>query len=109
MTINTPVTDESNAKPLQSLIPLTEMFQKGFFSIQAMNRQLLFKVEYTDDAKKLYPRILKEEGEHFNLAIGALGRYKNLHWDFQKEWRYILNILPLNLNQPVEGQVQFCL
>jgi hypothetical protein len=100
--VNAPITDESNGKPLQTLIPLTEMFQKGFFTIQAMNKQLLFKVEYTDDAEKLYPHILKEEGERFSLAIGTLGRYKNLHWKFQNEWRYILNILPLDLNQPIE-------
>ena len=100
--VNAPVTDNSNGKPLQSIIPLTEMFQKGFFSVQAMNKQLLSKVEYTDDNEKLYPRILKEDGEHFSLTLGNLGKHKNLHWQFQNEWRYILNILPLDINQPVK-------
>lgn len=100
--VNAPVTDNSNGKPLQSIIPLTEMFSKGFFSVQAMNKQLLCKVEYTDDTEKLYPHILKEDGEHFTLVLGDLGKHKNLHWEFQKEWRYILTILPLNINQPIE-------
>ena len=30
------------------------------------------------------------------------GKYKNLHWSFQSEWRYILTILPFDINQPVE-------
>lgn len=100
--VNAPVTDNSNGKPLQSIIPLTEMFARGFFSVQAMNKQLLYEVEYTDDREKLYPHILKEDGEQFTLVLGDLGKHKNLHWEFQKEWRYILNFLPLDLNQPVE-------
>lgn len=100
--VKAPVTDNSHGKPLQTIIPLTEMFSKGFISIQAMNMHLLCKVEYTDDTNKLYPHILKEDGERFSLALGELGKYKNLHWKFQSEWRYILNFLPLDLNQPVE-------
>ena len=68
-----------------------------------MNNELLFKIEYTDDEEKLYPHLLKEEGEDSSIALGELGKYKNLHWNFQSEWRYILNILPLNLNQPAEN------
>lgn len=101
--VNATVTDNSNGNTFQSIIPLTEMFSKGFFSVQAMNNELLFKVEYTDDKEKLYPHLLKEEGEVFSIALGELGKYKNLHWNFQSEWRYILNVLPLNLNQPVEN------
>ena len=97
-----PVNDESGGKPLQSIIPIAEMFSKGFFSIQAMTKELLNKVEYTDDKEKLYPHLLHQEGDGFSIALGELGKYKNLHWQFQNEWRYILTILPLNLNQPVE-------
>lgn len=100
--VNAPITDNSGGKPLQSIIPLTEMFSKGFFTVQAMNRQLLCKVEYTDNIEKLYPHILTEDGDRFTLALGELGKYKNLHWSFQSEWRYILNILPFDINQSVE-------
>ena len=100
--VNISVSDNSNSKPLQSIIPLAEMFSKGFFTIQAMNKEILFKVEYTDDKEKLYPHLLKEDGKGFSIELGMLGKYKNLHWQFQNEWRYILNFIPLNLNQPVE-------
>lgn len=100
--VSMPVIDNSNGQSLPSIIPLAEMLKKGFISVQAMNMQLLTKVEYTDDTDKLYPQILTEEKKHSTLALGKLGKYKNLHWSFQREWRYILNILPLDLNQPVE-------
>lgn len=100
------VTDENNGKPLYSLIPITEIFEKGFYSAQMMSENLLYKVEYTDNQDKLYPRILNDDSESFTLNMGLIGKYKNLHWAFQHEWRYILNIIPLNLNQPVAKSIQ---
>lgn len=100
------VTDENNGKPLYSVIPFTEIFKKGFYTAQMMSEDLLYKVEYTDDQDKLYPRILDDGSESFTLNIGLIGKYKNLHWAFQHEWRYILNIIPLNLNQPVDKSIQ---
>ena len=81
-------------------------FSKGFFSAQAMSKELLIKVEYTDDKEKLYPCLLSEEGERFSIALGELGKYKNLHWKFQNEWRYILTVFPFQLNQPLETSLQ---
>lgn len=104
--IHASVTDNSDGKPLLSIIPLAEMFAKGFIAPQAMARELLRKVEYTDDKDKLYPKMLTENGNQFVIAMGELGRYKNLHWSFQSEWRYILNILPIDLNQPVESSMK---
>lgn len=101
--IHAPVTDESNGKPIQSIIPITEMFAKGFSVFPAITKDLLFKVEYTNDKEKLYPHLLNEDDKRFSITLGELGKYKNLHWKFQNEWRYILTILPLNLNQPVEN------
>ena len=39
---------------------------------------------------------------NFTISMSELGRYKNMSWAFQNEWRYIINILPLNINQPPE-------
>lgn len=100
---NFDVKDSSNETTSQSIITLAEMFSKGFYTIQAMDKSILYKVEYTDNRDKLYPQLLKKEGEGFSIALGTLGKHKNLHWAFQREWRYILNVLPLNLNQPVEN------
>ena len=88
---------------IYSIIPLNEIMSKGFFANQALITKLLFKVEYTDDKDMLYPKILKNDEEHFTINIGGLGKHKNLHWKFQKEWRYILQIFPLNINQSAEA------
>ena len=40
-----------------------------------------------------------EKGYKFNIALGSLGIHKNIHWEFQHEWRYILHFYPLNFNQ----------
>lgn len=97
------IEDKTNGEPLHSYISISEMFEKGFFSVQALSGVVLHKVEYTQDEEKLYPSILKNNGDQFSVNFGDMGKYKNTHWDFQKEWRYILHILPLNLNQNVES------
>lgn len=104
--VHASVTDNSEGKPLRSIIPLAEMFAKGFVAPQALACDLLRKVEYTDDKDKLYPKMFTKEGNHFTIAMGELGQYKNLHWSFQSEWRYILNILPIDLNQPVASSMK---
>ena len=98
----TSVIDNTNGQPVPSYIPFTEMWEKGFYCVQAMNEIVPHRVEYTQDENKLYPSILNTNGEQFSISLGEMGRYKNLHWEFQKEWRYILQILPLNLNQAPE-------
>lgn len=50
--------------------------------------------------------LLTKDGDKFNIALGSLGKYKNIHWEFQHEWRYILLLMPLNLNQAVDKSVQ---
>lgn len=98
-----PCKDSQEGACIKTIIPLAEMFSNGFFSVQAMSGEILSKVEYTDDSDLLFPHVLVGgEGNAFSIQLGKLGRYKNIHWAFQNEWRYILNILPLNLNQPVD-------
>lgn len=106
--INTPASKKGwtcyvQLKP--SVIPLAELLEQGFFSLQAMSTECLYQVEYTNDTEKLYPRIKGEDEEHFNLRLSNLGRCKNTHWEFQKEWRYIIQLWPFNINQVPEEVV----
>lgn len=100
--IGQPVKDNLNGGSLKSLIPYADMFTKKFVCVGATPENILHKVEYTSDNNKLYPKLVTTNGDSFNIAMGQLGKYKNLHWAFQNEWRYILTLLPLDLNQPVE-------
>lgn len=69
-------------------------------------------VKYTNDDDKIYPKIknvveeLEEtlSGEERWLTkveylFEELGRYKRENWDFQKETRYIINILPFSTRE----------
>lgn len=104
--LNARIIDESNGENFQSIIPINEMLTKGFISMPTITKDLLFKVEYTDDKEKLYPHLLNKKDNGFCIELGELGKYKNLHWKFQEEWRYILTIIPLNLNQPVKKSLE---
>lgn len=97
-----PVVDNTQGNPVLSYVSLAEMFEKGFYCVQAFGGAILHKVKYTQDREKLYPQLLSVNGEQWSIALGEMGKYKNTHWDFQKEWRYILQILPLNLNQNID-------
>lgn len=101
--LNMPIEDKSNGIPLQTIFPLTEMLSNQFFSPQAMSEKLLTKVEYTNSKEKLYPRLLGDNGNQTFIALGKLGKYKNLHWTFQNEWRYIFTALSLPFNQILNG------
>ena len=99
MISNLQIGNESSTS-IKSIIPLKELLEKGFFSVQARNLDsLLCEVQYTTDNEKLYPHLLQDNGEQFSIALQKLGRYKNVHWEFQKEWRYILNFIPLDLKK----------
>lgn len=100
--INAPVTDNTNGTPLKSLIPFVDMFRKKFISPGLSPDNILHKVEYSADHDKLYPKLVNVDGDKFSIALGTLGKYKNTHWSFQNEWRYILLLFPLDLNQPVD-------
>lgn len=94
-----PVIGDDSGSPLKSIIPLEEIFLNGFFSQQALSMELLYQIVYTDDKDKLYPKIVRIDETNFHIATGILGKYKSTYWKFQKEWRYILRIIPLDINQ----------
>lgn len=86
----------------KSIIPLADLFNKNFMSVQAMSMDLLHKVEYTNDPEKLYPKLIVQDEEKTAINFGVLGKYKNLHWRFQREWRYIMLAFPVDLKQNPE-------
>lgn len=100
------VTDNSNGSYLKSIIPIADMLKNGFIAPGALGNNILHKVEYTSDSDKLYPKLLTQDGDKFSIALGNLGKHKNIHWAFQHEWRYILLLMPLNLNQAVDKSIQ---
>ena len=78
-------------------IPLDFMIEHGIFSPQILAPDLLHKVEYTDEINNLEPEIFFSDENRFGLNFESIGKFKNLHWEFQREWRFIINILPFNM------------
>lgn len=97
-----PVEDNSNGKPLMSLIPLEEMIRNKFYVLEAMNPHILYQVKYTDDPEKLMPHIMVENGKGLEMSYGQIGLFKNMAWKFQDEWRYRIQLIPFDFNQDVE-------
>lgn len=60
-------------------------------------------IEYVDDVQEKTSDLFKDTGNGVNIDFGKVGRYKNMRWAFQKESRFVLNVLPLNpLHIPTE-------
>lgn len=81
---------------LKSFLDLSELLSKGYYSPQAMGGDILKKIEYTNDISLLEPNVLEKPADQVSVHIGKLGIYKNEYWSFQKEWRYIMNFVPID-------------
>lgn len=92
--------------PAPSLIPYHEMMTKGCCIFPNTMDGLLQKVEYVNDEEKLCPSVVRTTTEHTEIAFNLLGRYKNLHWSFQNEWRYIFRAFPVDYHADVERMLK---
>ena len=88
---------------LHTFLDYAELMDKGYMSVQAFNGDILKQVEYTDELSKLEPKVSNIQDGKIELNIGNLGRYKNTHWEFQKEWRYIMSFISMNFKVGIEA------
>lgn len=79
-----------------SLIPLEKTLSLPYTFNYLQCSDFLFKVKYTDEVQNLYPKIVEKDGKGIKVANGILGLFKGSYWSFQREWRYIINLLPEN-------------
>lgn len=80
---------EVQGDPPKTLIPYSDMITHGFLVVPNDAERILHKVEYTSDKNKLCPRLLSYVNEQMRISFEPIGKYKNMHWEFQHEWRYI--------------------
>lgn len=69
--------------------------EKGIFI--APHFTPIYKLNYTENKDLLTPTILVEKG----IDLKTIGYHKKKIWKFENEWRYRLNIFPLD-NNPTE-------
>lgn len=83
---------------VDTFLDLSELIKNGYFSAQAWSGDILKEVIYTDDLSLLEPKLINTTKEEFQIIISKMGIYKNSHWQFQKEWRYLMSFFPFNLS-----------
>lgn len=98
-----PALDEKSKNTyVNTFLDLSKMMDGGYFSAQGWGGKILEKVTYTDDIDKLEPKILNMDDGKINVRMDCLGKYKNTHWEFQKEWRYIMTFISMNFRAGME-------
>ena len=90
--------EKSRTTVMDTFLDLTAMLEGGYVSPQGWSGDILTKIEYTNDLDKLEPSVGSCENGKNRIALGLLGKYKNTHWRFQNEWRYIMDFVPMNFS-----------
>lgn len=93
-----PSSPSQNANTFLNLASLIKM---GVFSPQAWGGDILKQIIYTSDLGKLEPNLATIADSKLAINTAPIGVYKNTHWEFQKEWRYLMMFLPIDLKTPV--------
>lgn len=57
----------------------------------------LFPVTYTKDSKLLRYSVYNEDGNGSTVETKLIGKFKNIDWNYQSEWRYKLFAFPFGL------------
>lgn len=87
---------DKNIKPI---IHLGKMFKSNYFTQVINGEDVLHKVEYSDDESKINPQLLSIDSVKgtISIALGKVGKCKRSDWEYQREWRYIIQFLPGNI------------
>lgn len=72
--------------------------QKKYDVIVIPYKAELVSVTYTEDPSLLNPKIMTGLGQNISIRTENIGKFKRSSWDFQKEYRYRIRILPFNVN-----------
>lgn len=94
--------DSDSNGMIPTFLDFSEILSKGYWSPQAWSGNILEKMTYTNDITKLEPKVADVTSEGINLKMGMIGKHKNLHWEFQKEWRYIMQFISVKFNASIE-------
>lgn len=68
---------KSPNETLPTFLDMSELMDKGYYSLQAFGGKILEQVTYTNEIEKLEPVISHIEGNKMTLELNKLGRHKN--------------------------------
>lgn len=90
------------SRNLETFLNLASLIEMGVQSPQAWGGDILKQIIYTTDIEKLEPNIASIADGKIDMNTAPVGIYKNIHWAFQNEWRYLMTFLPIDLKTPVD-------
>lgn len=70
--------------------------------------KFLLRVEYTDEDKELIPSIRSRSANSIRIGLSEMGKYKNLSWAFQHEWRYRIVFYPIDITKESSSGLTAC-
>ena len=82
-----------------SIIPDNEIVNKEKSIFIIPHRDFIYKINYTDNEDLLNPKILVTIEEYKGFKLTEIGIHKKNLWAFENEWRFRLNILPLDTSK----------
>ena len=94
--------DASRNAVVKTFLNLSKMLDGGYYSPALWKGDILVQTTYTNDISLLEPQVAKYDGENITIHTGALGKHKNLHWSFQKEWRYLMQFMPIDFKAALD-------
>lgn len=101
---NSGQTASEDASHFTTYINANWMLSNGVITPHAFGDDILYRVEYTNKEQELEPSVTSQKDGQLYLLCNVLGKHKNEHWKFQKEWRYLLSVYPwtpLQKDQPL--------
>lgn len=92
---------KSSSESIDTFLNLSELMSKKIYSPQAFSGNILIPVNYTKDILLLEPKILNKNDNQIEIQLSKIGKYKNIGWSFQNEWRYIMQFFSLPISQDI--------
>lgn len=92
------VNDMQGIELIPSFLKREELYSNGYciaFDKTSISK-MLFKVEYSNDKHKLYPKLKWQNKHNTIINFEDVGKYKKDTWSVQNEWRYRIMIFPID-------------
>jgi hypothetical protein len=92
----------------ESLNTASKIREEQDFAISPPYKPVLFPITYTSDASLLKPKLVSEirqvcecgkQVTAWSMNTQLLGRFKNIAWAEQHEWRFLLIALPMEVHR----------
>lgn len=101
---NTNLNVISNEKFI-TVIDYDDMMNSNYSTFTIGEVQLI-PIKYTENEDELVPKIVDYNGENIKVYMSSIGVCKDLEWEYQNEWRYRIQFVPINFLEGIRNNCQ---